>query len=80
VVAARENWVAAWLYLHHRVTAVDSPPATLWREARRVGVQVRAQLDDSAQPRHQALREQIDRFLDAWQPLESRAESGADHA
>lgn len=63
VAAARENWVAAWLYLHHRVTAGIAPDA-LRRNARRVAVMVRAELDDSDEPRHRTLRAQIDAFLE----------------
>jgi hypothetical protein len=79
VAAVRENWIAAWLYFRHLASAEDPYPDDLWEELEVLGPLVEDMLKSSPEKRHQALREDIHRFLRTRQPRRSHSEGSPDH-
>ena len=61
----REKWIAAWLYLHHLSTTMDTIAAGTQAELVTVGRLVQHALGSSTDPRHIRLRHDIREFLRA---------------
>ncbi len=77
--ASRENWIAAWLYLRHLASAEDPCSDDLWEELETLGPLVQDMLKSSPERRHEILRQDIDRFLQAGQARRSRSEGSTDN-